>query len=76
MQIVTRHTNPDIWIEQMFSAQAARKGGVVRRSLTWVDREVGRDRFMQEVRRRGFHLIETADQFLVVCHNGPIRILF
>lgn len=76
MQSVTRHNSPEIWIDQIFSAQAARKGGVVRRSLAWVDREVGRDRFMQEVRHRGFHLIETADQFVVVCHNGPIRILF
>ena len=76
MQTVTRHTTPDIWLDQMFSAQAARKGGVVRRSLSWVEREVGRDRFIHEVRIRGFHLIETADQFLVVCHNGSIRILF
>jgi hypothetical protein len=76
MHNVMRQTSPDIWIDQMFSAQAARKGGVVRRSQSWVDREVGRERFMHEVRLRGFHLIETADQFVVVCHNGPIRILF
>ncbi|WP_246139385.1 N-(5'-phosphoribosyl)anthranilate isomerase [Falsiphaeobacter marinintestinus] len=60
----------------MFATQAAQRGAVVRRSLTWVDREVGHDCFQAEVRRRGFHLIQTADQYIVVCHNGPIRILF
>ena len=71
MQIAT-----DPWIAQMFSTRAAQKGAVVRRSIAWVDREVGRDHFKAEVRRRGFHLIQTADQFIVVCHNGPIQILF
>jgi hypothetical protein len=76
MHMMTRETRPDYWLNQMFAAKAARKGAVVRRSLAWVDREVGRDRFLREVRQRGFHLIETADQYIVVCHNGPIRILF
>lgn len=65
----------DAWIAQLFSSQAARKGAVVRRYQAWVRREVGCDAFELEIRRRGFHLIETADRFLVVCHNGPIRIL-
>lgn len=76
MQMITRKTPPDDWLNQMFAAKAARKGSVVRRSIAWVDREVGRDRFQREVRQRGFHLIETADQYVVVCRNGPIRILF
>ena len=76
MHMMTRETRPDYWLNQMFAAKAARKGAVVRRSLAWIDREVGRDRFLREVRQRGFHLIETADQYIVVCHNGPIRILF
>ncbi|SLN64366.1 hypothetical protein ROG8370_02975 [Roseovarius gaetbuli] len=76
MNMMTRHAPNEPWIAQLFSAKSARKGAVVRRSLAWVDREVGRDRFMQEVKCRGFHLIQTADQFVVVCHSGPIRILF
>ena len=67
---------PDPWIEQMFATRAARRGAVVRRSMSWVDREVGRDRFLAEMRRRGCHVIQTADQFLVICHDGPIRLLF
>lgn len=76
MQMLTRTSPPEPWIAQLFSTKAARKGAVVRRSMARVDREVGRDRFIAEVNRRGYHLVETADQFLVVCHNGPIRILF
>ena len=60
----------------MFASQAARKGSVVRRSRAWVDREVGRDRFLKEIKRRGYHLIQTADQFIIVCHSGPIQVLF
>nr|WP_309503190.1 hypothetical protein [uncultured Roseovarius sp.] len=48
----------------------------VRSARAWVEREVGYDRFALEVRRRGFHMIEAADRFIVICHNEPIRILF
>ncbi|SFP20696.1 N-(5'-phosphoribosyl)anthranilate isomerase [Tranquillimonas alkanivorans] len=64
------------WIAQVFSARAARSGGVVRRSRAWVAREVGQERFEAEVRRRGFHLIEAGTQLIVICHPAPIRILF
>ncbi len=76
MQVRTRETSPDEWLNQMFAAKAAQRGGVVRRSFSWVDREVGRDMFLSAVRARGYRVIETADQYVVVCHNGPIRILF
>jgi len=76
MQVTVRRTSPDSWIDQIFSTKAARRGAVVRRSIAWVDREVGRARFIAEIRSRGFHLVRTADQFIVICHDGPIDILF
>ena len=33
---------PDLWLRQLFSAQAARDGGVVRRSVRDVERILGR----------------------------------
>ena len=60
----------------MFSTKSAMRGAVVRRSIAWVEREVGHDRFQKEIRRRGYHLIRTANQYIVICHNGPIDILF
>lgn len=70
-----RQTSAEAWIRLIFAAKAA-EGHVIRRNVTWIDREVGRDRFIAEVRARGFHLLQTADQFIVVCHSGPVRILF
>jgi hypothetical protein len=67
--------DPDAWIRLIFSAQAA-KGGVIRRSIAWIDREVGRDRFFAEVRRRGFHLLSTSNQFIVVCNSDPVSLVF
>ena len=76
MECRTRETSPDFWLDQMFATKAAQSGGVVRRSRAWVDREVGRERFIAEVRSRGFHLLESASQFIVICNRAPIRILF
>ena len=76
MQVFQRETASAPWIDQLFSARAARNGAVVRRSVTWVEREVGHDQFTREVRSRGFHLILTAKQYIVICHGGPIDILF
>lgn len=47
-----------------------------RRSIAWVEREVGRERFMTEVRRRGFHLLASRTQFIVVGHRDPVHLLF
>lgn len=76
MQIMTRTTPPTDWIAQIFAAKAVQSGGVIRRKTDWIVREIGRERFEDEVRRRGFHLIETGPQLVVVCHAGPIRLLF
>lgn len=70
-----RQSDPAFWLNQIFAAKAA-EGGVVRRAIGWVDREIGRDRFCDEVRRRGFHLVMTENQFIVVCNRGPVRLLF
>ena len=76
MQIVTRTAPPTDWINQIFAAKAVHDGGVIRRRIDWVEREIGRERFEAEVRRRGFHLIETGHQLVVICHAGAIRLLF
>lgn len=76
MQTLTRHTAPDYWIAQIFGRKSARRGAVIRRSMAWVAREIGDQRFRAEVRDRGFHLLQTADQYIVVCHPGPVHILF
>jgi hypothetical protein len=71
----SRISDPDGWIDLVFSAKAA-QGGVVRRAIGWVATEVGHDRFAAEVQRRGFHLLLTQTQYIVICNAGPVRMLF
>jgi len=80
MQIVHRqtdqfhNTNPS-WCDAVFAAKAARTGGVVRRAVRDVEREVGRQAFIAEVTRRHFHLIECGGQFIVICNNDDLTVL-
>ena len=75
MQLAPIHTCPNAWIRQIFSAKAAAKGGVIRRSVGWVDREIGREKLALEVRRRGFHMIRAGGQFVIICCQDEIRLI-
>ena len=65
--------SPDAFLLELFSSQAAREGGVVRRKARDVERYVGRAPFLDEMRRRGFTVVENAGQFIVFCNQEPIR---
>ena len=66
---------PDRWIVQMFSARSVAEGGIIRRKVGDVERLIGRDRFLYEVRRRGFRAIENAGQFVIFCNRQPVHVL-
>ena len=66
---------PDRWLTQLFAARIAAEGGIVRRKVADIERLVGRRRFLQEVDRRGFHVIENAGQFVVFCNQEPVVVL-
>ncbi|MBD3763949.1 MAG: N-(5'-phosphoribosyl)anthranilate isomerase [Rhodobacterales bacterium] len=72
---LARTTDPETWIAEIFSARAVTRGGVIRRDLRWIDREVGRDRFLAEVRARGFRLVETGGQWIVICNRDGLRVI-
>ncbi len=63
------------WIEAIFASRAAANGGVVRRAVRDVEREIGRAALIAEVRRRGWHLVECGDQFVIVCNPGRITVI-
>jgi hypothetical protein len=63
------------WCARIFEAAAAKRGGVVRRSVRDVEREIGREALELEVRRRGFHLIEVGGQFVIICCRDQMRVL-
>ncbi len=61
------------WIAQLFASQAAREGAVIRRKIRDVERFVGRDVFLTDMRRRGCPVVENAGQFVIFCNQEPIR---
>lgn len=63
------------WMDQVFRAKAAESGGVVRRAIRDVEREVGLAAFELEVRRRGYHMVLCAGQAIVICNRGPIQMV-
>ena len=63
------------WTKQFFGAQSVRNGGVVRRSVSDVKKIMGVSALKAEVRSRGFHLIRTGNQYVVLCHKGDLRVL-
>ena len=64
-----------LWAERLFSAQAVASGGVMRRSVRGVERDVGRAAFVAEVRRRGFHAVECGGQFVIICNTGLMQVV-
>jgi hypothetical protein len=63
--------SPEKWIVHLFSAKSAAEGGTVRRKVSDVERLIGRDRFLHEVRQRGFHAVENAGQFIFFAAVTP-----
>jgi hypothetical protein len=63
------------WLDDLFAAKAVGKGGIVRRAVRDVEREIGRNPFIAEVRRRGFYLIECGGQFIVICNTGQMQVI-
>ena len=63
------------WRDQIFGAKAEQTGGIVRRQVKDVEREIGRDRLIEDVRVRGFHMIECGGQFIIICNAGQMRVL-
>lgn len=73
MRNVPAPLSPDAWLVHLFSSQAAREGGVIRRKVRDIDRYLGRDAFLSELRRRGFPVVENAGQFVIFCNQEQIR---
>jgi len=58
------------WIDELFAAQAA-NGGVVRRARKNVNNAMLAE-LIREATSKHFHVIETGDQVVVLCHEGEL----
>ncbi|QMU59610.1 MAG: N-(5'-phosphoribosyl)anthranilate isomerase [Boseongicola sp.] len=73
MKVTCYPIDADLFFTDFFGSKAARQGAVVRRKVRDVERLVGRDVFLREVKRRGFPVFENAGQFVVFCNREAIR---
>lgn len=64
---------PQQFLAELFSSRAAATGAVIRRNVRDIDRFVGREAFLAEMRRRGFSVVENAGQLVIFCNREPIR---
>lgn len=62
------------WIAQIFDSYAASHGGVVRRSKKDVEKFASLAEVISAATRRGFHVIETGGQIVILCHKGALTI--
>ncbi len=69
------HASPEAFLAHVFGAQAVRDGKVIRRAIRDIDRYVGRQRFLNELSRRGFAAVENAGQMVIFCNAEPIRLV-
>lgn len=63
------------WLAQIWNAQAAKNGGIVRRQVSSVKQFATVKELKQQVKARGFHMIRSGDQYLIFCHNGEFRMI-
>lgn len=62
------------WIEQMFEAQIVEKEGIVRRKKRDVQKYASFNALLEYVHEQQYHLIETGDQYIVICNPGVLKI--
>lgn len=70
---IVEYLSPQQFMAELFSSRAAAQGAVIRRNARDIERFVGRDAFLEDMRRRGFAVVENAGQFVVFCNREPLR---
>jgi hypothetical protein len=62
------------YIDELFQAEEVKKNGIVRRNKANFDRFSSLFELAARVRKEQFHLIETGDQYIVICNTGALKI--
>ena len=62
------------WVEQFFQASSASNGDVIRRAKSDVEQYSSLQEVVDEAEKHGFHVVETGDQIVVLCHQGTLHI--
>ncbi|MGV8984941.1 MAG: N-(5'-phosphoribosyl)anthranilate isomerase [Cypionkella sp.] len=67
--------SPDRWLYQIFSPLAVAAGGPLRCNVAEVEANIGRERFLQEVKLRGYRAMEDAGMFTLALNREPLRVM-
>ena len=62
-------------VRQMSQSQIAKRGGVVRRKITSIDMFASRAEVKAECTKRGYHIVQHGDQWLVFCDKASVKII-
>lgn len=62
------------WLRQMFGAQAVARRIVVRRKKSSVAKYASYDLLLGWCQQHDFHLVETGDQYIVICNDGQFKL--
>ena len=65
---------PNAWILQIFGAQIVADEGIVRRNKDDVANHASFEELLEYVRDQQYHLIETGNQYIIICNPGAIHI--
>jgi hypothetical protein len=63
------------YIHRIFQAQQAKRGGIVRRKVSDIDKFASMAQLEAEVRLRGFHMWITGKQAVILCHRGDLQMI-
>lgn len=58
------------WVTDIFADDQAMRGGLVRRPTALVSEYDALPEIVQRARDWGYHVIETGDEIVVLCHIG------
>lgn len=75
MPDLPEYLSPDQWLSQMFSSREACTDGIVKRKVRDVERLVGREAFVREVKLRNFRALQIGRHYIVICNQHPIRVV-
>lgn len=63
------------WIRQIFQSKIAQRGGMVRRKKTTIAKYASLAQLEAEVKKKGFHIVEHGDQYIVFCDKASVRVV-
>ena len=66
---------PGAWVTRIFRADAAQNGGIIRRAIHSVERFSSEEELIREVKRRGFHMVRSGGQYVILCNKGTFKLI-